>query len=385
MRIRKGAALFNANDPLTTLYAVRCGSLKTSLNTVEGQGVVRNFWMPGDVLGLDAIATEHHVCDAIALEDSEVCPVPYRRLQTLAREFPVLQQSLNRLMSREIVREHERVLMLCNLTAEQRLASFLVGLSRRFVSRGYSAHGFMLRMSREDMASYLGLRLETVCRSVARLRALRIVSLHGRLVEILDMPSLMALEQGTGDGVHKDSPKALGIGMLVGLERERKKGQNEDHAAAGLRTFAITALLGYVSMLLAGAMPVGVASWPGADALHELPQTCRQGPGSHQRDRPAAGADSGRAEPRSTRTRHGSRRCTDLAAGTAPTVAPFRAAATEQAGTARWPDVADGGAGGASVDTVSLRRALPGTQSTHDLHAGGLADNRRRLGHIAVR
>ncbi|AGA73289.1 Crp/Fnr family transcriptional regulator [Pseudomonas plecoglossicida] len=208
MRIRKGAALFNANDPLTTLYAVRCGSFKTSLNSAEGQGVVINFWMPGDVLGLDAIATEHHVCDAIALEDSEVCPVPYRRLQALARDFPVLQQSLNRLMSREIVREHERVLMLCNLTAEQRLASFLVGLSQRFVSRGYSAHGFMLRMSREDMASYLGLRLETVCRSVARMRALGIVSMRGRLVEILDLPALIALEQGGAEVSPKDTPKA---------------------------------------------------------------------------------------------------------------------------------------------------------------------------------
>ena len=208
MRIRKGTALFNANDPLTMLYAVRCGSFKTSLNSVEGQGVVINFWMPGDVLGLDAIATDHHVCDAIALEDSEVCPVPYRRLQALARDFPALQQSLNRLMSREIVREQERVLMLCNLTAEQRLASFLIGLSRRFVNRGYSAHGFMLRMSREDIASYLGLRLETVCRSVARLRAQDVVSLHGRLVEILDMPALMAFEQGGLDGERKHSPKA---------------------------------------------------------------------------------------------------------------------------------------------------------------------------------
>ncbi len=207
MRIRKGAALFNADVPLTTLYALRCGSFKTSLNTIEGQGVVINFWMPGDVLGLDAIATERHVCDAIALEDSEVCPVPYRRLQTLARAYPDLQQSLNRLMSREIVREHQRVLMLCNLTAEQRLANFLVGLSRCFVSRGYSAHGFMLRMSREDMASYLGLRLETVCRSVARLRALHIVSLQGRLVEILDMPALMALQQGGADSVSADKPK----------------------------------------------------------------------------------------------------------------------------------------------------------------------------------
>ncbi|MGE8323468.1 MAG: cyclic nucleotide-binding domain-containing protein, partial [Pseudomonas sp.] len=91
MRIRKGSALFNANDPLTTLYAVHCGSFKTSLNTAEGQGVVINFWMPGDVLGLDAIATEHHVCDAIALEDSEVCLVPYKRLETLAHDFPFLQ------------------------------------------------------------------------------------------------------------------------------------------------------------------------------------------------------------------------------------------------------------------------------------------------------
>ncbi|QVM93885.1 helix-turn-helix domain-containing protein [Pseudomonas entomophila] len=208
LRIRKGAALFNANDPLTLLYAVRCGSFKTSLNTAEGQGVVINFWMPGDVLGLDAIATEHHVCDAIALEDSEVCPVPYHRLQALARDFPFLQQSLNRLMSREIVREHKRVLMLCNLTAEQRLAGFLVELSGRFVSRGYSAHGFMLRMSREDMASYLGLRLETVCRSVARLRALGIVDLHGRLVEILDMPALMALQQGGSEWQAKVTLKA---------------------------------------------------------------------------------------------------------------------------------------------------------------------------------
>ncbi|WP_085583233.1 MULTISPECIES: helix-turn-helix domain-containing protein [unclassified Pseudomonas] len=207
IRIHKGAPLFNANDPLTTLYAVRCGSFKTNLNNAEGQGVVINFWMPGDVLGLDAIATEHHVCDAIALEDSEVCPIPYRRLQALARDFPVLQQSLNRLMSREIVREHERVLMLCNLTAEERLANFLIDLSRCFVDRGYSAQSFILRMSREDMASYLGLRLETVCRSVARLRAQGIVNLQGRLVEILDMTALRALEQGVGDIDRKSGPK----------------------------------------------------------------------------------------------------------------------------------------------------------------------------------
>ncbi|MBS7600844.1 helix-turn-helix domain-containing protein [Pseudomonas sp. RC2C2] len=207
MRIRKGAALFHANVPLNALYAVRCGSFKTSLNNAEGLGVVINFWMPGDVLGLDAIATEHHVCDAIALEDSEVCPIPYHRLQTLVHAFPELQQSLNRMMSREIVREHERVFMLCNLSAEERLASFLVGLSSCYVRRGFSAHGFVLRMSREDMASYLGLRLETICRSIARLRALGIVRLNGRVVEILDLPALQALEHGYRDH-HAPAPAA---------------------------------------------------------------------------------------------------------------------------------------------------------------------------------
>lgn len=197
IRVSKGAALFSANVPLSSLYAVHSGSFKTNLNNAEGQGVIINFWMTGDVLGLDAVATELHVCDAIALEDSEVCPLPYHRLQALARNFPMLQQSLNRLMSREIIREHERVLMLCNLSAEQRLASFLLSLSRRFVSRGYSPHGFMLRMSREDIGSYLGLRLETICRSVAHLRGLGIVTLHGRQVEILDMPALIALELGS--------------------------------------------------------------------------------------------------------------------------------------------------------------------------------------------
>jgi CRP/FNR family transcriptional regulator len=103
------------------------------------------------------------------------------------------------MMSREIVREHERVLMLCNLSAEERLANFLIGLSNRFVKRGFSPHGFFLRMSREDMASYLGLRLETICRSIAHLRALGIVELRGRVVEILDLPALMALGHGNRD------------------------------------------------------------------------------------------------------------------------------------------------------------------------------------------
>ena len=99
-RVRKGAALFNANVPLSSLYAVHSGSFKTNLNNAEGQGVIINFWMPGDVMGLDAIATELHVCDAIALEDSEVCPLHFSQLERLASKIPSLQHNLNKVMSR---------------------------------------------------------------------------------------------------------------------------------------------------------------------------------------------------------------------------------------------------------------------------------------------
>ncbi|MFZ0155903.1 helix-turn-helix domain-containing protein [Pseudomonas sp.] len=199
IRIYKGGGLYQANDPLEYLYAVRFGSFKTCFANVEGQGLVTNFWMPGDIMGCDAISTNRHVCSAFALEDSEVCLVPYKRLETLAHDFPFLQQNLNRLLSSEIVRDHKRLLMMCNFTAEERLASFLLSLSKRYVKRGFSAQGFVLRMSREDIASYLGLRLETICRSIAHLRQLEIVTFSGRTVEILNMPALKALEHGYGN------------------------------------------------------------------------------------------------------------------------------------------------------------------------------------------
>ncbi|PSS58710.1 helix-turn-helix domain-containing protein [Pseudomonas sp. BBP2017] len=198
IRINKGGGLYQASDPLEFLYAVRFGSFKTCFTNVEGQGLVTNFWMPGDIMGCDAISTNRHVCCAFALEDSEVCLIPYKRLETLAHEFPFLQQSLNRLLSSEIVRDHKRLLMMCNFSAEERLASFLLGLSKRYAERGFSAHGFVLRMSRDDIASYLGLRLETICRSIAHLRQLEIVTFGGRTVEILNMPALKALEHGYG-------------------------------------------------------------------------------------------------------------------------------------------------------------------------------------------
>ncbi len=195
IRVKKGAGLFHAGDPLQNLYAVRFGSFKTTLVSADGRGQVTGFLMSGDILGLDAISTERHACSAFALEDSEVCPISFSRLERLAGEFPSLQHNLNRMLSREIVRDHEMLMMMGCHNADERLAAFLVGLSQRFVSRGYSAHGYLLRMSREDIASYLGLRLETVCRSLARFRDLGLIAYQGRVMEILDLANLQAQVQ----------------------------------------------------------------------------------------------------------------------------------------------------------------------------------------------
>lgn len=190
VKVKKGAALYRTGDPLRSLYAVRLGFFKTSVLSVDGREQVTGFQMQGEMLGLDAISTEHYACHAIALEDSEVCPIPFGNLEKLARDLPSLQHNLNRLLSQEIVRDHSMLLMLGNMNADERLAAFFLNLSQRLNLRGYSCREFVLRMSREAIGSYLGLRLETICRSIAHLRQEELVDIQGRNVTILDLPGL---------------------------------------------------------------------------------------------------------------------------------------------------------------------------------------------------
>jgi CRP/FNR family transcriptional regulator len=156
--------------------------------------------MSGELLGCDAISNDRHECEAIALEDSEVCPIHFSQLERLAREVPSLQRNLNRVLSQEIVRDHEMLLMMGNLNAEERLAAFLLDLSCRMADRGYSGTAFVLHMSREDIGSYLGLRLETICRTIGSLRSQGIVEISGRAVEIPDLGRLRTLVSGCDKG-----------------------------------------------------------------------------------------------------------------------------------------------------------------------------------------
>ncbi|WP_095108363.1 helix-turn-helix domain-containing protein [Pseudomonas sp. Irchel 3E20] len=195
-KVKKGAALYRAGDPLRSLYAVRIGSFKTSVLSVDGREQVTGFQIPGETLGLDAISTDLHACNAVALEDSEVCPIHFAHLEKLARELPSLQHNLNKILSREIVRDHDMLMMLGNMNSDERLAAFLLNWSQRLKARGYSSSSFVLKMRREEIGSYLGLRLETICRGIAHLRDQGLVEISGRDVNILNMGGLKQLIVG---------------------------------------------------------------------------------------------------------------------------------------------------------------------------------------------
>jgi len=191
--LKKGDTLYRSGEPFTALYAIRLGSCKTTVLAEDARAQVSGHHMLGDLLGLDGIAHERHACDAVALEDSEVCVLPFRKLEGLAHSVPALQRNLHRFLSRELIRDQALLLLLGTMPAEERLAAFLVNLAERYRERGYSSSAFMLRMSRDEIGSYLGLKLETVSRLFSRLRERGLLEVRGRSVRLLDLPALKQL------------------------------------------------------------------------------------------------------------------------------------------------------------------------------------------------
>jgi len=190
IRMRKGDILFRAGEKFTALYAIRSGSCKTVLPGEDGHCQVAGYHMAGDVLGTDGIAADSHDCEAVALEDMEVCAIPFDRIETLARQNAHFQHSLTRLLSKDIARERHSMLMLGTMQADQRLATFLLDLAQRYHERGYSSVEFVLRMTREEIGSHLGLKLETVSRLFSRFHEEGLIQVHGRVVKVLDRIAL---------------------------------------------------------------------------------------------------------------------------------------------------------------------------------------------------
>lgn len=189
-KINRGGYLHHAGAKFQSLYAVRSGFLKTCVLEQDGRHQVTGFHMTGELIGLDAISTDAHTCDAVALEDSEVCEIPFAKLEEISRNIPSLMRHFHKIMSREIVRDHGVMLLLGSMKAEERLASFLLNLSRRFHLRGYSEYNFHLRMTREEIGSYLGLKLETVSRAFSKFQDEEIISVENKHIQIRDITRL---------------------------------------------------------------------------------------------------------------------------------------------------------------------------------------------------
>jgi CRP/FNR family transcriptional regulator len=184
-RVKQGEALFSSGETFTSLYAIRTGFFKTCVISEDGREQVTGFQMAGEIIGMDGIVSDHHNCSAVALEDAEVCVMPFSDIENLSRELPGLQRHVHKIMSREIVRENGVMMLLGNMRAEERLAAFLLNLVQRLHARGLSQSELVLRMTREEIGSYLGLKLETVSRAFSKFSEDGIIEVKQRYVKIL--------------------------------------------------------------------------------------------------------------------------------------------------------------------------------------------------------
>lgn len=191
--VRRGELLFHDGDPFQALFAVRGGFFKSVVLLRDGRDHVTGFHMPGEIVGLDGIGTGRHACDMVALEDSMVCVIEYGELETTTQMLPRLRSNLLRLMSREIVRDHGVMMLLGSQLAGERIATFLINLSQRFEARGFSPWNFVLPMTRAEIGSYLGLKLETVSRVLSRMQGEGLIRVDQKAIRIERMDALLEL------------------------------------------------------------------------------------------------------------------------------------------------------------------------------------------------
>lgn len=215
-RIKRGEALYRAGDKFDALYAIRLGFLKSAVMSSDGREQVTSFHMSGDIVGLDGLASMIYSSDLIALEDTEVCILPFERLEELSQNMPAMGLHFQRMLSKEIVRQNGVMLLLGSMHAEERLAAFILNLSQRFEQRGYSRSEFVLRMTRAEIGSYLGLKLETVSRVLSRFSHDNLIVVNQKHVQIMDFEGLRNIV--SGQVFVTNSPKTKPVVMNKGID-----------------------------------------------------------------------------------------------------------------------------------------------------------------------
>ncbi len=191
-RLRKGQAVFREGERCDYIYAARFGSFKSVASLSDGREQVMAFHLPGEMFGFDGLATGKQPTTVSALEDAEVCVLPYAQLSEAAGTSRSVLHHLTSTLCAELVNERRVAALIANTRSEERVAAFLLNLSQRLRERGYSSRAFQLRMTREEIGSYLGATLETVSRCLSSLARRGFVSVHHRQIEIVDPDGLRA-------------------------------------------------------------------------------------------------------------------------------------------------------------------------------------------------
>ncbi|WP_454738325.1 helix-turn-helix domain-containing protein [Cupriavidus necator] len=195
LRLKKGALVYRVGDPVMAIYAVRLGTLKSHVATEDGRSQIVGFHLQGEILGMDSVFAPVHLSSATALEDTQLCVLPVSALRAALPRLPSLRRQLVLALAQEA--QHDRVMMttIGLMTAEERLVAFLLGLSKRLSARGFAANEFVLRMSREEIGSYLGLKLETISRLLSRLAEAGMIAVHHRRIRLLQPDALRSIHR----------------------------------------------------------------------------------------------------------------------------------------------------------------------------------------------
>jgi CRP/FNR family transcriptional regulator len=188
--LKKSEFLFHTGDKFYALYAIKSGAVKTYGITRDGKEQITGFHFPGELIGLDAIGNNMHNCNAVALEQTVVCEMPYEHIETASLDIPSIQREITRLMSKEIRNDEEMLMTMGSMRAEQRVACFLYNLYRRLSEHKKETNIFRLPMTREEIGNYLGLSLETVSRRMSSLQEEGVIKVENRMIKLLDIDTL---------------------------------------------------------------------------------------------------------------------------------------------------------------------------------------------------
>ena len=188
--LKKSEFLYRAGEEMTSLYTVKTGAFKANIDSADGQENIVGFYLPGELIGLDGIASGQYQCDIIALGDAHVCQLSYHEFQRIANKLPILREEILSISSSNMTTAQKMLFFIGKRPVEERLATFLIGLSQRYGARGLSDLRFQLSMSRHDIANYLGMAPETISRQFKKMQDQGLILIDNREITITDLPKL---------------------------------------------------------------------------------------------------------------------------------------------------------------------------------------------------